>query len=137
MKLTLGLLGTALLIMAVNLPILQDRTIYELHGYIIPFWQYGDMVSRAALLFVVLLAFFMTLLRKYQFLWIPAVGALVIFSYIIVTPFHAFRKAGYYLTPKFATLSFSPPVIGWWLVPFLFLGPLLLIMAALWRDGKR
>jgi len=129
--------GTALLIVSVNLPILQDRTLCKLHGYIIPFWQYGDTFSSAALLFVVLYAFFLTLLRKYRFLWIPGVASLVIFSYIIITPFRAFRKTGYYITPRFSTMSFSPPLIEWWLVPVLLLGPLLLIMAALWRDRKR
>ena len=137
MRVALGLVGTALLIVSVNLPILQDRTLYKLHGYSIPFWQYGDWFSSAALLFVVLYAFFLTLLRKYRFLWIPGVAALLIFSYIIITPLRAFRKSGYYLTPKFSTMSFSPPLIVWWLVPVLLLGPLLLIMAALWRDRKK
>lgn len=137
MRLAFGLVGTAVLIVSVNLPILQDQTLYKLHGYSIPFWQFGDWFSSGALLLVVLSAFFLALLRKYYLLWLPAVTALLIFSYIIITSFRAFRKTGYYLTPKFATLSFTPPLISWWLVPFLLLGPLLLIMATFWRDKRR
>lgn len=136
MNLILGLIGTALLIVAVNLPILQDPALYKLHGYTIPFWQFGDRLSSAVLLVMVLSALFLTLLRKYYWLWAPAVGSLLIFAYIFTTPFRAIKKSGYYFTPRAPTLSFSPPVIEWWLVPLLLLGPLLLIVAAAGRRRK-
>lgn len=137
MKVLLGLMGTVLLIIAANVPILQDQALYELHGVIMPFWQYGDRLSQAALVLVVMLALFLTLLRQFRWLWLPAVGALLTFAYIIVTPFWIFKKTGYLEVPRLSTLSFAAPRIVWWLAPLLFLGPLLLFLAAFLRHPRR
>lgn len=137
MQLFLGLAGAALLVIGVNLPILQDPALYKLQGLIIPFWQYGDWFSHIVLGIMVAAAFSLTLLGKFHLLWLPGAGSFLIFSYIISGVYLAFQKTGYHIAPRFFTLSPTPPLISWWLLAILVLGPVLLLLAARWRPAPR